>query len=48
MIIEVLISDKKHPVLTHLHDWVIKNKLLENVVSIKYNSNDLTGGDFLF
>jgi methionyl-tRNA formyltransferase len=48
MIIDVLISDKKHPILTHLQDWVIKNKLLENAVSIKYNSNDLIGGDFLF
>ena len=48
MIIEVLISDKKHPILTYLHDWSIKNKFLGNEISITHSSENLTGGDFLF
>jgi methionyl-tRNA formyltransferase len=48
MIIEILISDLRHPIMPFLIKWSLKYNNLNSHVSIFHNSIDLNGGDFLF
>ena len=48
MVIEILISDFRHPIMPFLINWSLKYNNSDCHVSIFHNSSQLNGGDFLF